>query len=1213
MKHPILVNRNRRISTLKDKAELTGFRFARPQNLPDGAEPFTVHDVNGKTHSTIIKRHTDKKDVIGIEDRTLPGKYHGKDSRNWVPESHTADSIINILNAGYSVAPGLYENPPDKSHRSSNYYAWTDVILFDGDEWTETHTAPESIDALIKKYPTIPDHFYWIAESISSRSSLKPYLNTRLMMILPEPIRRGDPWTWNAMVEWVTELYPFIAAGVAADKVRLSFGNARPDRTEQHFGKVLDTETLNLFRQHGAAALAEHTFAEIEKAKKSKSQTQRREKSERITTELKAKGVVIPDTQEPISTFNKTDIETLLIDLGCSQVRGNDWHWHESGQGKSFTLHADNPPVIECYSNSIKAHNPNGNDNKPVEAHRLIAYYLYGLDMSKDSDKPELRKRLAEDGYGTSPEDWQQVQDLKRTAAQIKGITKPKLSQVSDNNLVGSQRLEDNEKAREAAVANFATDTKPERTQIHIVSDQTGSGKSHTVLTKAKTENKKTLASLPFYEQAEQAVETAATLGFSPFFIKGREHGWEASGIEAIPVEYRTESLFKNENVGCIMCDKTREYQAKRQPARLFCETKCPYRETCLDIGHLSQYKIAAASDFIATCTPNLLFDPTFKGYLNVLINLGEDNTDDDDIGFTNNPKNDDDTEKQVFDTAIIEDFVLNSLYPETHTTLTEIQQLRDLWTGTPTETFAESLLPAFTETDNAKIFDVLESAVKSLTESDRSEINRILTQHGRVGTIHKLNRPKGSAETRKRLTGFEIKFVDGGRRFIPDSEEAEKELNKKSFPCVPLENIPKAWKDTDTVTIPVEPYKALQVYKIPIKDLTPVWQKSWTLLDQIEKLIATTGTRENAPVWIKDSTLSMSLPPQDSGLVDHIALLSPTDESAAIKQGFTGQDIDFHVATGKPINFANDVEIYQLSDYRLTAASVFEYKTDANNKRILQEKPTHLKAKTLKRFSKLNDWARNTEGITAFISYKDIAEDFTEHLNNFDIITHFDRIAGLNLDGLKLLVVYGYPKVNHVDVIPEAIKQFSGDTEPIPSGDYEELTEEKEWNDNGILITERRYIDSRLESIRKRLATEKLNQAVGRARLPRWTGTTTMIITNAPIPAITDRAELFTDAAFTAAHHPRDFTDAQKRIELALEAGNVNAIQETQGVSQRTAYRQRKQSGTAETSKAERDTEIFRRYDAGETQQAISDTLIAEGYKASLRTVKNVLKSRPF
>ena len=1208
MKHPILVNRKRRISTLSDKAELTGFRFTRPPTLPDGTEPFTVIDADGKTLDTIIKRHPDKKDEIGVYDENLAGMYHGRLSRNWKPETHTADGIIKILNAGYSVAPGLYDNPPDKSHRSGNYRAWTDVILFDGDEWSDAHPAPESIDALIKKYPTLPDHFYWVAESISSRSSLKPYLNLRLMMILPEPIRRGDPWAWNAMVEWVTDLYPFVAAGVASDKVRLSFGNARPDRTQQHFGKVLDTETLKLFRQNGAAALAEHVIAGIEKAKQRTNQTERREKHERITEELKAKGVEIPDTQEPISTFNKTDIETLLIGLGCSQVKGNDWHWHESGQGKSFTLYTDTPPVIECYSNSIKAHNPNGNDNKPVEAHRLIAYYLYGLDMSKDSDKPELRKRLAENGYGTSPEDWQQVQDLKRNAAQVKGITKPKLSQVPDTEPQRTQSLEDNEKAREAAVANFTTDTEPQRTQIHIVSDQTGSGKSHTLLTKAKTENKKTLASLPFYEQAEQAIETAATLGFSPYFLKGRERNWDESGIASIPVENRSESLFGLQGITCIMCDVVHEYQAKRQPARVFCETQCRFRDTCLDIGHLAQYREAAASDFIATCTPNLLFDPTFKGYLNVLINLGEDNTDDDDIGFTDNPKNDDDDEKQVFDTAIIDDFVLNSLYPETHTTLTEIQQLRDLWTGTPTRTFVESLLPAFTETDNSRIFDVLKAAIKTLTESDRSEINRMLTQHGRKGKIHKLNRPKGSAETRKLLTDHEIRFEDGGRLFIPDTTAAEQELKNKLFPCISLESMPKAWANTDTVTIPVEPYKALQVYKIPIKDLTPVWQKSWTLLDQIEKMIETTGTRENAPVWIKDSTLSMSLPPQDSGLIDHIALLSPTDESAAIKQAFTGQDIDFHVATGKPINLANDVEIYQLSDYRLTAASVFEYKTDANNKRILQEKPTQLKAKTLKRFSKLNDWARNTDGLTAFISYKDIAEDFTEHLDNFDIITHFDRIAGLNLDGLKLLVIYGYPKVNHVDVIPEAIKQFSSDTEPMPSGDYESLTEEKEWDDNGILITERRYIDSRLESIRKRLATEKLNQAIGRARLPRWTGTTTIIITNAPIPAITDRAELFTDAAFTAAHHPRDFADAQKRIELALETGDINAIQETQGVSQRTAYRQRKLNGASETNKAERDNEIYRRYIDGQSKKQIADDM-----NIGQATVKRVLDAQQF
>ena len=328
--------------------------------------------------------------------------------------------------------------------------------------------------------------------------------------------------------------------------------------------------------------------------------------------------------------------------------------------------------------------------------------------------------------------------------------TKAKLQHHTEREPESTQTIEENEKAREAGVINFGRDPEPARTQIHIVSDQTGSGKTTTAFGKAKTENKKTLASLPFYEQAQQAVDTAATMGFTPFFLKGRERGWEESGIEAIPVENRSESLFELRGVACIMCDIVQEYKAKRQPARVFCETKCDFRDTCLDIGHLSQYKEAAVSDFIATCTPNLLFDPTFKGYLNVLVNLGDDDDDDLGVGFTDNVADDDDDEKQVFDTAIVDDFVLNSAHPETLTALAEIQELREIWADTPTGAFAESLLPAFTETDNARIFDVLKSAVKSLSESDRSQVKQTLTKHGRVGTIHRLDIPKGSAETKE-------------------------------------------------------------------------------------------------------------------------------------------------------------------------------------------------------------------------------------------------------------------------------------------------------------------------------------------------------------------------------------------------------------------------------------------------------------------------------
>ena len=79
----------------------------------------------------------------------------------------------------------------------------------------------------------------------------------------------------------------------------------------------------------------------------------------------------------------------------------------------------------------------------------------------------------------------------------------------------------------------------------------------------------------------------------------------------------------------------------------------------------------------------------------------------------------------------------------------------------------------------------------------------------------------------------------------------------------------------------------------------------------------------------------------------------------------------------GGNLDWADGVQVYQFQDARLTAASVFDYPLTANGKRQLQDAPIGLTATAENRLAKLNDWAKQTDGLTAFISYK----EFTQHL----------------------------------------------------------------------------------------------------------------------------------------------------------------------------------------------------------------------------------------
>ena len=392
----------------------------------------------------------------------------------------------------------------------------------------------------------------------------------------------------------------------------------------------------------------------------------------------------------------------------------------------------------------------------------------------------------------------------------------------------------------------------------------------------------------------------------------------------------------------------------------------------------------------------------------------------------------------------------------------------------------------------------------------------------------------------------------------------------------------------------------ALQA-NVSLKDLTPVWQNGVTPVELLKMFLSQIGNPKNAPIKREftesqkkdNAVLTFSIPPQAPvGILEHITMLSATVDPAQTRLAFDGQPVAFSDYTGPEIKYADGVETYQYQEARLTSGSVFEYPTDIEGKRQLQEPPTGLKATAKKRLTKLNDWAKNTDGLTAFISYKEFTgSPFSDVVDGFDIVTHFDKVTGLNFKGLKLLVVFGCPKVKHEVLMWHAHKQYAPDSEPLPKADptltddngkviseYLQLTEESTVIENGYEITERRYTDPRLEKIRHQLSTEKLKQATGRARLIRWKDTTTLLITNTPVKGFTERATLFSDAALNLAETPSEIPAAIDRIRDAEKTGDVQAIMETKDVGKSQAYEITKDTRPQRTAnkKADRDAQVI-------------------------------------
>ena len=151
------------------------------------------------------------------------------------------------------------------------------------------------------------------------------------------------------------------------------------------------------------------------------------------------------------------------------------------------------------------------------------------------------------------------------------------------------------------------------------------------------------------------------------------------------------------------------------------------------------------------------------------------------------------------------------------------------------------------------------------------------------------------------------------------------------------------------------------------------------------------------------------------------------------------------------------------------------------------------------------------------------------------------------------------------------------------------------------------------IEELGKHQVISELVQSVGRGRLVRF-AKWIVLWTSHFLPGITERAVLFDERDWKLAGGDlsklegvvRQREAQERHAQGTLETGNVKAVSETAGVSERTARRRTEKQ--RKENKAARAAAVFRRYDAGETQQAIATAL-----GLGLATVNRILKTRDF
>ena len=1150
------------------------------------------------------------------EQCTSPETKHsreGKESaRHWTQRIDTPEGVFKRLTDGYGISLMFGERFHQFIRNGNNWRGISGVLLdidvFRDEKHPDAPNPVESRDELFAQHSLLARICSFILPTASSLHEGRSF-KSRGAILFPTPIT--DQRIYRAFASILIAEIDCIPSNVTSNPVAVGFGNTHNAAQAWH-NPSPDTDWIQHALNTAAQKVLEKNVESLTKQQAAEARRlayQERQRNSEPNRCSESDG-------ENISTFieNCDPVAEMLRDGLLISTGGTQYRWHESAHDRSCDI-LDG--TIHVFSNTMSEASP-AHANEPVNTHRFYLYQLCGFDMTQNADKPRIREYLFEHGYGSDP---------KAFAAKRKSA---KLQRIDTPTPIPTETLDENSKNRESAThRSLASDPPKNLIQIHLVNEDTGSGKSYNATKEAAKQGKTTLALTAHNELAQQAVSIALEVGFkNPIHLKGREHNWDASGIGKIPIGERTAALF--ERNGCIMCEPIREYTKRNLAPMTYCMLFCPFRTD--DTGniickHLQQYEGLADHDFIATSNPNLFLDPSLHPYLNTLVNAKNETTDEDlaiDAMLGTSSK-----ENKPIELGIVDDYQLSGIYPEKKFSESRLKALKKAWHSTPTAKFATLLLKAFEKKKPQKIVKAFRKALESTAEH-HTEISKHLTQHARKGIVQHAARGISSKETQKLLTEKEVLYTDGGKQFIPVNINAFLELKEKGVPVIHPSLIDSHINIGTEVIIPHTPKAALQA-NIPLKDLTPVWQKGVTPIDLIQMFLSQIGNPQNAPVKREftaaenknNAVLTFSIPPQAPiGILTHIAMLSATVDPADTQKAFDGQPVAFSYYTGGTIKYADGVETYQYQDARLTSGSVFEYPTDIEGKRQLQEPPTGLKATAEKRLTQLNKWAKQEDGLTAFISYKEFTtEPFSKYVSGFDIVTHFDKVTGLNFKGLKYLVVFGCPKVKHEVLMWHAHTQHASDSDPLPKADptlldakekmipeYMQLTEESTVIENGYEITERRYTDTRLEKIRHQLSTEKLKQSLGRARLIRWEDTTTLLITNTPVKGFTERAKLFSDASLNLAETPSEIPAAMDRIRDAEKTGDVQAVMETKGVARSQAYEITKKSRSQRN--ADRDAQILALHDDGHSQLEIERQLKIMGYTTgtSPKSIRKVI-----
>lgn len=904
-RYAYLVNRTTVIDTLESKANITGFKYTRPANVNteftekkdkkreflyyEQTTPVEIVDVDGTVKKTVITSYyqqdkvtpySNKKPMIGIPKKYLAGKYHGRKSSNWKQEYLTLQEIIDALNAGYAIAPGEFQVPEGESIRRAEYCISRQFILFDADEWTAEHPASTDISELIEQYPKLTNDFYWIGENISSRSSLKSELRCRLMLVLPTPIKKGDEMLWQTVIDSIVAKYPFIARGVGIDKVRLSFGNARPDCESRTLNGFVSEQTFNTWKQKASEKSEQIEKDKQELAEQKARQEKARQREQQTRTELKKRGYQLTDqSTDPIAEFIKTDSATLLTKHSiATHLQGNEWNFTGSGAGRSLVLENG---IIKPFSNTAQEASPADDPTTPVNAHRFIAFIEFGLDMTKQSDRRQLRCELANAGYGTHPDVYKEIKRKEKVLAVREGLESPLALRPAAQSLPSEQ-----ERIKES-LSTLQDNTKEiakafrEQNRIVAVAAGTGEGKTENAITYAVDGGElfMTLNSIPLAEQVHQRFTKAET---NAFLWCSRSKGY-TDDIEKASLRERIK-LFQDSKIICIKPELIDAAERKGlHPKTVICN-QCEVQDECHKYGYLSQKPKAQTTQVLCVAMPKAFTDPASKNfYTEVTLNKSKD--------LIN----------------VIDEVKTHDLFITCELSKQRLQEWNTYWKGKALSEFAKKALTQLEVENNPY------AVVETVSELTDAEIEKLSYQACRYNVAYEMiDEGAICKKTNKTLANYSLLFDNDIKAYVALDGKCYDILLNKNLPALRLVET----KEKGSIALTPEQTFKLGIFKTDtIQDINNIpstyCSSDWTPFQQLRIFANRYKRKEDAPIEYKNDTLTWTIPPMIHSKIKKLICMSATLDETLFNRTFDNDKTSFIKTTPTP--HADGAKSYQI------------------------------------------------------------------------------------------------------------------------------------------------------------------------------------------------------------------------------------------------------------------------------------------------------------